>query len=52
MSNNIDYVYSPKHDFYIPRLTPPESPKIGVWPDATALSKASQMRSHVVTLDG
>ena len=29
MSNNIDYVYSPEHDFYIPRLTPPESPKIG-----------------------
>ena len=29
MSNNIDYVYSPEHDFYIPCLTPPESPKIG-----------------------
>lgn len=29
MSNNIDYVYSPEHDFYIPRLTPPESPKTG-----------------------
>lgn len=29
MSNNIDYVYSPKHGFYIPCLTPPESPKIG-----------------------
>ncbi len=30
MSNNyIDYIYSPKHGFYIPSLTPPESPKIG-----------------------
>ena len=29
MSNNIDYVYSPENDFYIPCLTPPESPKIG-----------------------
>lgn len=28
-NNNIDYIYSPEHDFYIPCLTLPESPKIG-----------------------
>lgn len=28
-NNNIDYVYSPEHGFYIPCLTPPEPLKIG-----------------------
>ena len=28
-NNNINYVYSPEHGFYIPYLTPPEPPKIG-----------------------
>jgi len=41
MSNNIDYVYSPEHDFYIPRLTPPESPKIGKYDPPLKLSLIS-----------